>query len=110
MDGELLAACRQYHHLHSQESPINAQIRAASREQHASLWEALEALWDQQDDILVVITDLRAKTPEGLRAKALVADVVTRRRQKMEIENDCLTDEHRLNLSLIADLLERKVG
>jgi hypothetical protein len=107
LDGELLQAAADFHRL-------RAKDRAAwSALPNIKAWE--EARWDwcnsEEGDWTLIdaaidrIKELPARTPEGVRAKAGVAQALLFENNKPSIEEGCEDEEVAVAMSLCRDIL-----
>jgi hypothetical protein len=76
LDGELLSLCTEAVALHEQQMAANDAIQAfgllSSSPEGRAAWDAIYARTPLWDDLCDQIADLPARTPEGLRGKAMV--------------------------------------
>jgi hypothetical protein len=108
IDGELLATCASIHRFFAEDERHSAIMEAANRADHDRLWaEVDQAVWQPLNAAVDRLSEFRARTPEGIAAKARVTEFLLMRYHGTEIAEGCEGEEVRLALSLARDITGR---
>ena len=106
LDGELITAATEYAHLQDEFSIVCAQedLLPVGPEKEAAA-ARMEAIEDRQADLRGAMCDMQARTPEGIRAKAVAARCCIADGDSRATKP--INDEEWLVWSLLDDLLGR---
>jgi hypothetical protein len=109
LDGELLQAAADFHRLRAKDKAAWATLpRDAAVERARWDWcNSEEGDWTLTDAATRRVSDLPARTPEGLRAKARVAQALLLEHHGSLIEEDAADEEIAVAMSLVQDILGR---
>jgi hypothetical protein len=110
IDADLLAACGEYLRLHDAELPLRAIMRGDDDEAGDRAYDYCDTkIWDRQDELTGQIRALSAKTPEGIRSKAQVTQIVLSR-AVMATLGETFEEQAERHEMLVMSLLQDMVG
>ncbi len=108
LDGQLIGAAADFHRLRAESKAFWSGSEALGREAEERMWDDCDAgLWRLTDGAMALVAKLPARTPEGLRAKASVAQALFLEHHGGQIEEGCEDEEIKVSLSLVRDILGR---
>jgi hypothetical protein len=107
LDGELLQAAADFHRLRAKDLAAWSALPADKALEHAR-WDwcnSDEGDWTLTDAACERVQQLPARTPEGIRAKARVAQTLLLEHHGPLIEEDAAGEEIAVAMSLVQDIL-----